>query len=180
MFFDFFSKGHITDRQEAIPIERLASDYLKLDVSYCKLSDDGSLCGLTTYADTEYQFHQGVTTKTVLLKANQVLLDSSFIQGANRSKLRGKRRFTLAHECAHQILFSMEPKSERHACRKQYQGKAYSLRDLKSKEDWNEWQANALGAALLMPPAIVQTLLQKRTEKLISYGGYFTSFDSWI
>ena len=28
---------------------------------------------------------------------------------------------------------------------------AYSLRELKTREDWNEWQANVLGAAILMP-----------------------------
>ncbi len=35
-------------------------------------------------------------------------MDASFIQPGQVYKLCGKRRFTLAHECAHQILFQME------------------------------------------------------------------------
>lgn len=81
-----------------------------------------------------------------------MLLDSSFIAPGNVRKLCGKRRFTLAHECAHQILFQLETDEQKEACRKLYaERRAYSLRDLKSNEDWNEWQANALGAAILMP-----------------------------
>ena len=34
--------------------------------------------------------------------------------------------------------------------------RTYSLRDLKSNEDWNEWQANVLGAAILMPQEEVE------------------------
>ena len=69
-------------------------------------------------------------------------------------KLCGKRRFTLAHECAHQLLFHLESEDTKAACRKLYaERRTYSLRDLKSNEDWNEWQANVLGAAILMASA---------------------------
>ena len=91
-------------------------------------------------------------SQVIPLKRNQVLLDSSFIQPGQVKKLCGKRRFTLAHECAHQILFQLESDEGKAACRKQYAARrCYSLRDLKTREDWNEWQANALGAAILMP-----------------------------
>lgn len=36
------------------PIDQFARDYLGLDVSFAPLSPDGSICGLTSYADTEY------------------------------------------------------------------------------------------------------------------------------
>ena len=38
----------------ATPIDQFARDYLGLDVSFTRLSSDGSICGLTAYADTEY------------------------------------------------------------------------------------------------------------------------------
>lgn len=38
----------------ATPIDQLAKDYLGLNVSFSRLSYDGSICGLTAYADTEY------------------------------------------------------------------------------------------------------------------------------
>ena len=46
----------------------------------------------------------------------------------------------------------MEDEESKAACRQKYAARtAYSLRDLKTREDWNEWQANVLGAAILMP-----------------------------
>ena len=138
----------------ATPIDRFASQYLGLRVSYTCLSTDGSICGLTAYADTEYQAQVKGVTRTISLKQNQVLLDLSFIEPYQMKKLSGKRRFTLAHECAHQILFQLEEDEARSRCQNQYADKpSYSLRDLKTREDWNEWQANVLGAAILMPQA---------------------------
>ncbi len=65
------------------------------------------------YADTEYTIVENGIKRTIQLKANQVLLDLSFIQHGQVHALCGKRRFTLAHECAHQILFGMESDNDR-------------------------------------------------------------------
>ena len=105
----FFGKdadiGRTTVR--ATPIDQFAGDYLGLSVSFARLSTDGSLCGLTAYTDTEYTVEEQGVRRTIPLKANQVLLDASFIQPGQVHALCGKRRFTLAHECAHQILFGI-------------------------------------------------------------------------
>ena len=101
------------------PIDQFASDYLNLKVSFQKLSSDGSIYGLTAYVDTEYQIEVDGSQRSIFLKTNDVVLDKSFIEPANIRKLCGKRRFTLAHECAHQILFQLgdaqpEAESARH------------------------------------------------------------------
>ena len=70
-------------------------------------SPDGSICGVTAYADTEYKITELGITRTLALKRNQVILDESFILSGNVQRLCAKRRFTLAHECAHQILFQL-------------------------------------------------------------------------
>ena len=117
------------------------------------------------------------TVRTIELKQNQILLDSSFLEAGKVKKLCGKRRFTLAHECAHQILFQMESEESQQKCRESYsERRSYSLRDLKSREDWNEWQANALGAALLMPQAEIKRAmwLFAQCRTLISYEGRFS------
>lgn len=158
------------------PIDQLAKQYLGLDVSFTRLSSDGSLCGVTAYSDTEYIIEDQGIQRTVQLKRNQVLLDASFIEPGQIQKLCGKRRFTLAHECAHQILYQMESDDSKLACRKLYaERRAYSLRDLKTKEDWNEWQANALGAAILMPQAEIEFAMYRFASgrKLVSYEGKF-------
>jgi hypothetical protein len=104
----------------ATPIDQFASQYLNLKVSFTRLSSDGSLCGLTAYEDTEYICDFCGITRTIPIKRNQILLDSSFIEPANIRKLCGKRRFTLAHECAHQILYQLESDEGKLACRKLY------------------------------------------------------------
>lgn len=164
----------------ATPIDQFAKDYLGLNVSFTHLSEDGSLCGLTAYTDTEYILDIGGIQRTIPLKQNQVLLDSSFIQPGQVRKLCGKRRFTLAHECAHQILFSMENDETKAACRKKYAARTpYSLRDLKTHEDWNEWQANVLGAAILMPQKEIDYAMWyfASGKALINYEGVFAYRD---
>ena len=182
-FNEFFFHDSSVQRSKfvrATPIDQFARDYLGLTVGFARLSSDGSICGLTSYADTEYVFEEMSVARTVTLKQNQVLLDSSFVEIGKVKKLCGKRRFTLAHECAHQLLFQLECEEAKQRCRQSYaERRSYSLRDLKSREDWNEWQANALGAALLMPQAEVERAMwffaQCRT--LISYEGRFSYED---
>lgn len=150
----FFGAEAEMDNRSILPtqIDQLARDYLGLSVSFTRLSSDGRICGLTAYADTEYQIEEKGMRRTLPLKQNEVLLDESFIQPGQVRKLCGKRRFTLAHECAHQILYQLESDEAKTAHKKRYAERTvYSFRDLKTREDWNEWQANVLGAAILMP-----------------------------
>lgn len=165
------------------PIGQLASEYLGLEVMFAPLSPDGSICGLTAYADTKFTIKEDGVTHTFLLKKNQVVLDRSFIQVGQVKKLCGKRRFTLAHECAHQILFQLESDEIKSRWKNAYATqKAYSFRDLKTKEDWNEWQANVLGAALLMPWQEIEFAMGTFAEERVlkNYGGRFSFLDERV
>jgi len=178
----FFGTEAETDRGfiQATPIDQLARDYLGLSVSFTRLSSDGSICGLTAYTDTEYHIEGMGVKRTISLKQNQVLMDESFIQPGQVRKLCGKRRFTLAHECAHQILYQLESDEAKVAYKKRYAERTvYSLRDLKTREDWNEWQANALGAAILMPQREIDLAMWRFTcgRPLTSYEGWFVYKD---
>ena len=161
------------------PIDQFASDYLNLRVSFQKLSSDGSIYGLTAYVDTEYQIEVDGSQRSIFLKTNDVVLDKSFIEPENIRKLCGKRRFTLAHECAHQILFQLDADDRKIACHKRPEVRKKGSRVLRTQEDWNEWQANSLGAAILMPQSEVDRAMwfinsQKdeglRPHHLQSYG----------
>ena len=70
------------------------------------------------YVDTEYQIEVDGSQRNIFLKTNDVVLDKSFIEPGNIRKLCGKRRFTLAHECAHQILFQLVADDRKIACHK--------------------------------------------------------------
>lgn len=178
-YFDA-KEGRINSGPRSTPIDQFAKDYLGLDIQFFHLSNTGNFCGLTSYADTEFHLEIDGIRQTIHLKQNEVILDSSFIVPGQIKKLCGKRRFTLAHECAHQILYQLESDQQKAACRKMYsERRLYSLRELKTKEDWNEWQANALGAAILMPWKEVEAAIAKFRIKtpLSSYEGYFNFQD---
>ena len=172
--------GNTDGSISATPIDQFARDYLNLEVSFAELSEDGSVCGVTAYTDTKLKYTLKGIERVLPIKQNQVILDSSFVQPGQVQKLCGKRRFTLAHECAHQILFAMEPENIKASFRKRYrETRTYSLRELKNREDWNEWQANALAAAILMPPETVGLILYRLQchSKLINYDGWFSYSD---
>lgn len=149
---DFCCAIHAGEKKYEINIDRLAKAYLGLEVSYRTLSDDGSVLGVTAYRDAEYAVNAGDVMKIIPLKSNQVLLDRSLAVFSDNVAGTRRRRFTLAHECAHQILFQLEAQEGTAACRKPYAlCLAHRPRLLRTREDWREWQANALGSALIMP-----------------------------
>ncbi len=158
------------------PIDQFAKDYMGLRIAFADFGDKDIL-GLTAYADTIYAIESKGVTHEIKIHAGDVLLDYCFIKSPEHVRsMCGRRRFTLAHECAHQLLFQMLSDEEKAKFMNMYSTRrAYSLRALKSKEDWNEWQANALGAAILMPAAEVMETAYHFTHgrKLVSYDGKF-------
>ena len=66
----FFGKDADNERStaQATPIDQFASDYLGLSVSFAHLSSDGSLCGITAYADTEYTIEEWKTILQCFLR----------------------------------------------------------------------------------------------------------------
>ena len=143
------------------------------------MSADGSIYGLTAYVDTEYQIEVDGSQRSIFLKTNDVVLDKSFIEPENIRKLCGKRRFTLAHECAHQILFQLDSDDRKIACHKRPEVRGNGSRVLRTQEDWNEWQANALGAAILMPQSEVDRAMWfiNSRKPLTCYGWLFYDND---
>ena len=77
--FFFGTESEEVRMARATPIDQFARDYLGLQVSFARLSFDGSICGLTAYTDTEYIVEEKGVRRTLPLKCNQVLLDESFI-----------------------------------------------------------------------------------------------------
>ena len=137
----------------ATPMNAFAKDYLGLSVSYAPLSSDGSICGLTAYSDTSYTIR--IDQQLYAIQRNC----------EKNSGLYRRRRFTLAHECAHQILFQLASDEEKEICTNAYSERnAYLPYELKTREDWNEWQANVLGAAILLPQTEVDRAMYFLTE----------------
>lgn len=153
-FFHFYYGTGADDPERfvlATPMDALAK-WLGLKVCFAPLSSDGSICGLTAYADTSYTIKIDDQSYSIRLDRNQIILDSRFLNCGRHGALMGRRRFTLAHECAHQILFQLASDEEKSGCENEYSARGnYLPHELKTCEDWNEWQANVLGAAILLP-----------------------------
>ena len=175
-------------RFPSVDIDRLATQYLHLNVYYHTLSRDGSLLGVTAYDAVDVQLPgEGIledTLEPVHLERDTVLLERKFWSRRGRPSewecLSRQRNFTLAHECAHQIIFRLENEAVKANLRNRYsERRRYDCRDLKAKEDWNEWQANTLGAALLMPKMYVDTFFawRRRGQPLVSYQGKYPCTD---
>lgn len=161
--FNVFFYGDTAESRKPHPthIDQFARDYLGMNVRIERLCSDASICGITAYSDTELETEINGYKVSLPIKQNEILLDISFVQPGQVQKLCGKRRFTLAHECAHQLLYQIESDENKSACRRRYNDKkSYTAKELKSKEDWNEWQANVLGAAILMPRRDVSILAE--------------------
>jgi Zn-dependent peptidase ImmA (M78 family) len=154
-----------------VDIEGFARYYLGLQIEYRKLSDKGNILGLTSYKGVvlELSFNSGNIHITV--PEDTILLDELL----ENPKEQHRRRFTIAHECAHQILARMEDNRT-----SLVPGKTYSCRELRSAEDWSEWQANALGAVLLIPKhELIKELNSgwRKPFKPVMYGNRFNTMD---
>jgi len=144
---------------------------LGLGVKHRKLSDSGNICGLTVYAGTEVTLPVRVGDNIICETKDTIYVDESLLCSECSSYLR----FTIAHECAHQILRQMVERKTGRSFRSAFEpGKRYTCVEIKTAEYWWEWQANTLAAILLMPK-------YKLAPHLIGTGGrshIFTAFGS--
>ena len=122
------------------PIE--LADVLGLQVEFQYLTKDGSVLGLTTPQEAlipvldmdsnPFLYHLDGRTVLVEQRLN------------NLSRFRGRRNFTIAHEIAYGV-------QRRTLCDYRRSSKPH-----KQITDWTEWQADTLGAAILLPEDAVQ------------------------
>lgn len=138
-----------------IDTELFLTKALCLNIGYTHLSYDNSVLGLTTFDEVMVQVLNGADEEeSILLDGNTVLIESDLV---NDNKLRGRKNFTLMHEGSHQIFKRLFPNdyssvNNRGAAVRYY--KASSERSGRIK-DWEEWQANALASAILLPTSLI-------------------------
>jgi len=161
--------GALTDQVKwvkPISIENYAIYMLDLSLDYTRLSDDGKMLGITTYCDTRITLSRYLRRTEIMVPKNMLLIDDSLkppsILDGQPDNAKARRRFTIAHECAHQILYRMMPEEKRKEYDLRYSARVISIQEYKSMEDWFEWQANLLAAALLMPKKYIELLLENR------------------
>ena len=147
--------------------ELFLEQVLDLNIRYSHLSYDGSLLGLTAFEPIAVDvLSESDEEEQVLLDGNTVLIEEDL---KNSNGMKGRRNFTLMHEGSHQIFKMLFPNdygvTQKSAGVHYY--KANSERN-KPISDWEEWQANALASAILLP------------KKLIEQGMYLFGFGERI
>lgn len=155
-----------------IDIHKLATEYLGLTVKYEKLSDNLDVYGVSAFRDTVIDLHRNGTIEKYPIKADTILLEESL----QSPELYSTQRFTSGHETAHQILRRWE---NRHAiallCKEP--DVAFSLKHPNTpppERNWREWQADTLGASLLMPRRLVDECIFRFgvSDTITVYGQY--------
>lgn len=142
-----------------LDVEYLMEECLYLDIKRYFLTPNGSIMGMIAMDDTYCPVWRGQGLQAEQLKAGTVVIDAS-LSGLEQ---KPRCRFTEAHEASHWILHrsyhsldkrSFEFRTERRAiaCRSNTIERFTWNREREwNDDDWEEWQADSLAAALLMP-----------------------------
>ena len=131
---------------QCIDIEHFITAFLSLQIEYAAFAETPLLVYLA-----------GEITPYVYPK-DTIVLDKFLLA----EKEQGRRRFTMAHEAAHHILSKMYAMSSEGRFHTEYDSeRVYSKEELVQMFASVEWQADAMGASLLMPRYLVENALAK-------------------
>lgn len=130
---DYVLRDYLGERYETpcpLNVQSFARDYLKMTVHYMDFPEEQRIAGLRY--------------------ANHIYIDRTL----SLPEHIGARNFTIAHECAHEIINCQDERYNGRAlvnCRAQG-----SRKQLITDEDFCEWQANVVASCLLMRPYLVE------------------------
>lgn len=161
---------------QTIDIDYIAEEFLGLTITDRYLSPDKSILGLINFCDIQMScFNREKNYITEILPAGTVVIDCRLLA----AEMEYYRRYTVAHEAAHWILHRSfhSPDNREYSCR----NGAYIVHRAAVKRDknmyfwndydWEEWQADTLAAALLMPVEYFRCAMLMELS-LCDYHGY--------
>lgn len=144
--------GQPTDH---IDPEILARELCGLSLDCCFLSRSGLILGVTAYDGIEVGvYDEAGKMVSYYLDGNTILVERSLKEIPAQ---QGRYHFTVMHETAHQILHRMFPDHQQGIQRRAvyYRGQIQRF----PVQDWDEWQADKLASALLMPVDLIMSAL---------------------
>ena len=167
---------------KATDVDYLAEECFYLEIKHENITPNGAVLGMIAFADTEFNtVGMNYEDRTIELAEGTMLIDMSLIGRENRAR----NRFTKAHEVSHWVCHrSVHSPSQGHyefrrnksayvACRteniEQYKKHTQSK---KTEEEWEEWQADSLAAALLMPKDTFQIVFAEAMRNQGIWRGY--------
>ena len=135
--------------------ELLLTRVLGLKIEYAHLSLDGTVLGMTSFGEVEVEVYDETDEEYYLcLDGKTVVVERELLTDTTK---KGRRNFTTLHEGAHQAFKMLFPK-EYGAGAKAAELHFYTAHSECKKpiSDWEEWQANTLAGALLLPEDLVK------------------------
>ena len=129
--------------------ELLLTKVLNLKIEYQHLSFDGTILGLTSFSEVGIEIADESDEDTFyILDGKTVLVEKDLQQNAAQ---KGRCNFTIMHEGSHQVFKMLFPND--YGVRERKPVHFYKVNSEKKKpiSDWEEWQANTLAAAILLP-----------------------------
>lgn len=126
---------------------------LGFKIEYVHITTDGSILGQTSSGSVWTSiFDHNMNRMYFELDGSTILVEKRLL---NDPRMEGRKNFTIAHEIAHQILNRKYP-AMYGAHNRTFCDYRRSVKPKKEIVDWNEWQADALAAALLLPLDVLQ------------------------
>lgn len=151
--------------REAMPldIEHFAEFQINANIDYQELTFDGRILGMSVFQTlTKSIVHKEGAKVDIIFPAQTIVIDHKALEDSPESRTR----FTIAHECAHLILhqniYYRDPlmKCSSHSSYRPFTATSENVRT--DTVDRAEFQANYLGAALLMPRTPFSDAYQRR------------------
>lgn len=123
---------------------------LGYQIEYVRITKDGSILGQTSSGSIWTTIYDANMNEVLFLLDGRTILIEERLLTMPRSV--GRKNFTIAHELAHQIINRQFPEMYG----QQNRTFCDCRRSSNPVTDWYEWQADALAAALLLPPDAVR------------------------
>lgn len=136
--------------------EKLILEVLGLNIGIEHLSLSGDTLGLTTFREMGVEVYDETDEPFIyFLDGKTILVEKSLKQDITKI---GRYNFSLMHEAAHQIYKMLFPKDYGIPPRERSPVHFYKVNNKHKKPitDWEEWQANALASAILLPRELVE------------------------
>lgn len=146
----------------SIDIEHFITEFLMLRIEYTSFAEkDAGRIGFLADGETPLLIYQDGKIIPFVFTKDTIVLDKFLLA----EKEQGRRRFTMAHEASHHILSKMYAVSGAGRFHTEYDcERSYSKEELAQMFASVEWQADTMGASLLMPKRIIENALAKYNQ----------------
>lgn len=143
-----------------VDIDGFVKDFLKCTVVYETIKEEEKdRIGFTSDGKRPLRILKNGEIKEIIYPKNTIVLDK-YLLNPNESQ---HRRFVLGHEAGHIIAERIDPDCP--ACFHHFTDRkrmdCYSMTDMRERYSIFEWQANVIGAALLMPRYVMLNALKQ-------------------